>query len=244
MYTSATPTPARRGLGTCALAVFALAGCVGTVGEGPEPSAAATGAARAAPARGAEHYSVVPGESDVEIHVFRDGRLARLGHNHVIASTAIEGDLWLADRIADTVVELVIDKYSLVVDDPVRRQGAGEAFATEPTAEAIAGTQENMLGPDLLDAVSFPAITVRTVDLEGEWPNFTLHAQVVVADIPRPLSLPLVVHRDGDRLVAAGEVTVSHEQLGLEPFSVMLGALRVREALQMYYSIVAAPVEG
>lgn len=244
MYTSTTARLARRGTSVCALALFALAGCVGTVDESPAPGEPPTGAARATPASGAQHYRVVPGESDVEIHVFRDGRLARLGHNHVIASTAIEGDLWLADRPDESVVELVIDKVSLVVDDPARREAAGEAFATEPTAEAIAGTQENMLGADLLDAANFPAVTVSTIDVEGEWPNLTLHAQVVVGDIPRPVSFPLLVREDGDRLVAQGQITVSHEQLGLQPFSVMLGALRVREELQMYYSIVSAPAGG
>ncbi|MEM9385562.1 MAG: YceI family protein [Pseudomonadota bacterium] len=244
MYTSATPAPAHRGLGGCALAALLVAGCVGTVDQGPSLDGAPVAKARQAPSSGAERFNVVPGESDVEIHVFRDGRLARLGHNHVIASTAVEGELWLAEPIEASVVELVIQKDSLVVDDPDRRLAAGGEFATEPTADAIAGTQENMLGPDLLDAARFPAITVRTVDLQGEWPDFTLQAQVVVGDIPRPLSLPLKVHRDGAKLVAQGDLTVSHEQLGLAPFSVMLGALRVREELHMYYSIVAAPSDG
>lgn len=244
MYTSELKGSRPTGHLLAAGALAALLGaCAGTGDPVSAPPPEARAGAPVSPVAGARHYQVVPGDSAMELHVFRDGRLARLGHNHVIASTAIEGDLWLAQPVADSVVELVIDKDSLTVDEPSRRRAAGEEFASEPPPDAIAGTRANMLGPDLLNAAQFPAVALRTVEIRGELPDLTLNAQIVVNDTPRSLVLPLTVTRDGERLTATGDLIVTHSDLALEPFSVMLGALRVREEMHLYYSIVAEPTE-
>ncbi len=247
MYTRVTPTyaPYRAAVVLAACTALSLiTACVGKVDDPATDSATVRNARDAVSLEGAQHYRLLPGESEVEIRVFRDGSLARLGHNHVIASTAIEGDLWLAEPVQDSVVDVVVEKASLVVDEPARRAAAGEEFDSEPPPDAIAGTRANMLGPALLDAARFPAVTLRTLQVEGELPALTLQAQIVVNDITRSLTLPLTVTLDGNRISATGKRTVSHAELGLEPFSVMLGALRVREEMVMYYSIVAEPSQG
>ncbi|MEO0974432.1 MAG: YceI family protein, partial [Pseudomonadota bacterium] len=227
---------------------IALGGCVGTDSRDDGPGAddfdATTEGQPARPAADARAYRVVPGESEFEIHVYRDGRLARLGHNHVVASTNLEGTLWLADPVAASVVELVIDKASFTVDEAERRADAGEGFEKPVPDEAVAGTRNNMLSADLLSGELFPSVSVRTLAVEGEWPELRLTAQIMVRDTPKSLTLPMTVTREGDRIRAQGSTRVTHEELALVPFSVMLGALRVREEMLLYYSVVAQACEG
>ncbi|HET9680093.1 MAG TPA: hypothetical protein VFP95_06000, partial [Gammaproteobacteria bacterium] len=39
--------------------------------------------------KGAQHYALIPGQSDVRVRVYRAGALASLGHNHIISTTSV-----------------------------------------------------------------------------------------------------------------------------------------------------------
>jgi hypothetical protein len=51
--------------------------------------------------------------------------------------------------------------------------------------------------------------------------------------------VPARLELDGDTLTASGRFTLTHAQLGLSPFSVALGALRVREDIEVGYRLSA-----
>jgi len=45
----------------------------------------------------------------------------------------------------------------------------------------------------------------------------------------------------GTDLVASGEVELRQSQLGLTPFSVMMGALQVQDAMRVQFRLIATP---
>ena len=198
-------------------------------GSGPRPSGAT------APA--GQSYEIV--ESDVTVRVYRDGPLARLGHNHVIASTAVTGRVVLAEPVSRSTLELSLPLDSLTVDEPVRRAAAGSDFPDNVTGADREGTRRNMLGPALLDAVNFPAMHLASVAVAEREGSLYVTARVNVAGNAREIVVPVVMEIQGGTLVARGEFTVTHAELGLAPFSVAMGALRVREDLQVAYRLVA-----
>jgi hypothetical protein len=51
--------------------------------------------------------------------------------------------------------------------------------------------------------------------------------------------VPIALESVGDELLASGEFDLSHAQLGLKPYSVALGALRVAENLHLRYRLIA-----
>jgi hypothetical protein len=53
------------------------------------------------------------------------------------------------------------------------------------------------------------------------------------------LTVPTEVTVDGDRLRATGAFELNHADLGMEPFSVMMGALQVGEKLSFSYVVEA-----
>jgi hypothetical protein len=54
-----------------------------------------------------------------------------------------------------------------------------------------------------------------------------------------PLSIPTRVVVEGDEIKASGEFELNHADLGMKPFSVMLGALQVGEKLTFSYAVTA-----
>lgn len=83
------------------------------------------------------------------VHAGRDGPLARLGHEHVVACHDIKGYVDVTHNRADLYV--VLD--NLQVDEPEIRKKAG--LETQPSAEAIAGTRNNMLNK-VLESGHYP----------------------------------------------------------------------------------------
>lgn len=55
------------------------------------------------------------------------------------------------------------------------------------------------------------------------------------------MDVPFTLHRDADRLLAEGAFELRQTALGLTPFSLALGALRVQDAMTIKFNIVAAP---
>lgn len=216
----------------------ALAACRGAapVAETREPEVPAEAAIDRSTA---ETFRIDGDASQVTILVYRAGPLSRLGHNHVITSRDLEGRVWLNDREGRSAIELSLPLQRLLIDDPAAREAAGPDFPGEIPPDDIAGTRKNMLGESLLDAAHYPMLRVRAQTAGDIESGPVLRAAVTVRGRVHTVDFPISVERDGDRLVAVGETTVDHTELGLEPFSVMMGALSVDEEIRLAYRIVA-----
>ena len=79
--------------------------------------------------------------SRITLRVYRAGRLAHLGHNHVIEAVDLDGRLWGLDH-GGGLADLRLRVNRLRVDDPAARTAAGEAFAT---ASVIAVRRELLI---------------------------------------------------------------------------------------------------
>ena len=196
--------------------------------------------AAAAAQSGAQRYVVDPGASDIHWLVYRAGAFARFGHNHVVSVAALDGRVSVdPNDLARSTFELEIPVGDLVVDDPTLRRGLGEEFASEPSADDVAGTRRNMLSNRVLNAEQHPAVRVTGTGPmssgAGQTLKMTMHLLGRAVDVTVPTSVTL----EGDRLEASGAFELTHEQLGLEPFSVMGGALQVGNRLSFTYRILA-----
>lgn len=204
----------------------------------PRPEGPAAGPAAPVPAPGpGAVFRVV--ESDVAIEVYRDGPLAALGHNHVVASTALGGTVTLREPLPDSSFILGLPVGSLSVDEPARRTAAGDGFPDNLSEEDKAGTKRNMLSAALLDAERFPAIELTSVAITRTADGLVARTRVAIAGRAREILVPFVVLPAGDRLSVSGEFTLTHAELGLTPFSVAMGALRVRDDMRVVYRFVA-----
>lgn len=227
----------RAAAASIAFAVLALAGCRAPPQQPSVPAAPATG-----PVEGAVLYGVDAAASQVLIRVYRDGPLASLGHNHVIAVHGLRGRVQSDARGERASFELQFDVADLGVDEPALRSAAGADFTSRISETQREGTRSNMLGEQLLDATRNRAITLQSVGIVASGAGFIARTRVIVRGHEALLSVPVSLQRDADQLVASGEFSVRHSELGLTPYSVALGALRVADEMRIRYRIVARRV--
>ena len=187
-------------------------------------------------------FKVLPEDSKAILRVYRGGRLARLGHNHVIAGRHLQGYVLVGDDFSRSRADLYLPLHRLVVDEPADRAAAGGEFATELTADAIAGTRANMLGSRGLNAERYPFLEVAVVVGDGSIPQVRLDLAISLHGVTQRFSVPARLDIDDDRLRAEGEFEISQSAFGVTPFTALGGALLVQDAVQVSYSVLARRV--
>jgi polyisoprenoid-binding protein YceI len=199
-------------------------------------------------------YRIDESRSELRILVYRAGPLARLGHNHVMVNRSIRGEVnfgnvgagagsaaGAGNAAGASVFSLEVPVAGFVVDDAQARREEGADFADPVPDDAKSGTLRNMLSTAVLDADEFPSITVHNVATAPMDAGAGLLATVdiSVAGHESTIDLPLKLQSDADSLSATGSVEIRQSVLGLKPYSLMLGALQVQDAMTIKFQIVA-----
>jgi hypothetical protein len=192
------------------------------------------------PPEGAQVFAVDAGRSVITLRVYRAGRLAKLGHNHVITSGTEAGSAWTNGALAGSGFEVRVPVAALVVDDPAARAEAGADFPGELPEAAREGTRRNMLRPEVLDGERYPEIVVRAESLHGTWERPVVAAQVTIKDRVRTIEVPLTVRREPGEIEASGAFRIRQSDFGITPFSVGGGALQVADEIDVSFTIRAA----
>jgi hypothetical protein len=190
-------------------------------------------------------YRVDGGRSELRILVYRAGPLARLGHNHVMVNRSLSGEVNLADAPDASGFRLIVPVAGFVVDDAQARHEEGSDFDAEVPEEAKAGTLQNMRSPAVLDADEFPLITVNSVAFSAPAAaagadSMVATVEISVAGHESKIEVPFAVQWDSKHLSASGSSQMRQSALGLTPYSLMLGALQVQDAMTIKFNIAAA----
>lgn len=183
-------------------------------------------------------YAVDTQASEIRLLMYRDGPLARFGHNHVIVGR-IQGEIRAGDSAAASGFRLEVPAESLAVDPAGARAEEGEDFAAEVPEPARRETREYMLGSRMLDAASHPLIRIESIALAGpEWAPMVT-ARLTLRGETRDLRFAAAVFRRDDTLAAVASFWIIQSELGIEPFSTPDGGLRAGDALYVRVRVVA-----
>jgi hypothetical protein len=216
---------------------LALAACAAPQRE-PAPAAPpAPPAAAAAPAAGGQAWQVIG--SHLAVRVYRDGPMQKLGHNHLITSESLAGEIRLREPAAGSSFVLRVPLDTLVVDDPGARAAAGGDFATPVPDKDRQATRHNMLGARVLDAARQGEMLLTAESVTGGPENYRAQVRVSLAGREHVLAVPFTVKLADGRLVAHAGMHLTHADLGLAPFNVALGALRVRDEFEVDLTLEA-----
>ena len=188
---------------------------------------------------GASLYRVVGGASTLRFYLHADGPLARLGHNHVISAHGVEGEVWLEPQPQKSTCQLRLPVAAFVVDDPGERAEAGGEYVEPLKAADRDGTYTHMIGDRQLDAARFQNIWLRCLRLTPTALGLSLELAVTLRGRETQLTVPLQWEQKDDLLRASGEFSFKQSDLGLEPYSLMMGALRVADEVQARFELVA-----
>jgi hypothetical protein len=204
----------------------------------PVPTARQAVVPQSGPA-GAILFRVVGGASTLRFFLHADGPLVRVGHNHVISAHGLEGEVWLQPRPEQSTCQLRLPVAAFVVDDPGERAAAGGEYAEPLNAADRDGTYAHMLGDRQLDATRFPQIALRCLRMTPTPAGMSLELAVTLRDRETRLTIPLQWQRQGNTLQASGEFSFRQSELGLEPYSLFFGALRVADEIHARFVLVA-----
>jgi hypothetical protein len=232
------------------LLAFLLSGCpLRPLPTAPPPVAAET----PAPHEGVP-YDIVAEESLLTLRVYRGGTLASAGHNHLIALHALTGTVYVPADVMRTSFEAHIPVAAFTVDEAaLRAQEHSPDFPADVPDAAREGTRRNMLGEALLDSEHSPQIVLQAVRLEpagqpapgtgsdagGEARAVLARVQTTVRGQVRTISVPVRYEFAAGALIASGEAALRQSELGLTPFSALLGALQVQDEMRVRFRIVA-----
>jgi hypothetical protein len=220
-----------------------LAGCA-TVVQPPPPREAAPAdfpenvylkAAATTPV-----YRIDPSRSLIQVLVYREGALAKMGHDHVVASREVRGYALLPAGLAQARADFYFPVAALSMDEPELRRSAG--FTSEISAEDIENTRLRMLR--LLEADQHPFAQIRAARATGTPPDLVLGAELTLHGVTRALNLPAKLSVDDGRFSIEGETDILQTDYNITPFSVLGGALAVKDSLRVIFRIEGVRVEN
>lgn len=204
-----------------------------------QPTTIPTPLSASAPING-KPYVLDAQASEIRLLVYRDGPMARLGHNHVM-SGKVQGEISVGNNTAESSFHLQIPVTSFEVDLPEQRAEEGAEFSTLPSEPARKGTRNNMLGLNVLDAEHHPEIRIDSVALSGPRWNPDVTARITLRGKTSEVKFPAAIIEQGDTLTVVATFRLLQTSMGLEPYSILGGAVRVRDAIDVRIRLQAHP---
>ncbi|MDC8771872.1 hypothetical protein [Roseateles albus] len=182
--------------------------------------------------------------STLSVHVFRAGRAAKLGHNHVLNAPKLMGWLRLPQgepELAAAGFELALRLDELQLDAPAARAALGAAWASTLAPEMVAATRANMLGESGLQASAFPLLRLRSLRLAGALPKVAALVEIELHGRRQQQWLALHATMESATVHARGAMVLRQSDFGLTPFSVAGGLLAVQDELLIEFDLLARP---
>jgi hypothetical protein len=184
-----------------------------------------------ATASGANVLNINTKQSLVIIDVRRGGALAKLGHDHVVASRDVSGYVDITGGRADLYVPL--DR--LLVDEPALRAETG--LNTRPSEDAVEATRRNML-VKVLEAGRFPFALIHIKRSTADYTK--LNVTITLHDTSKTFEVPAQIEHLSGGLRISGQMMFNQTDFGITPFSILGGALQVQDRLALRFRIFAA----
>jgi len=177
-------------------------------------------------------YRIDSRESIVVIEVRRGGSLARLGHDHVVASHDVTGYIAPGEGSADLYVALA----KLVVDEADLRKEAG--FDTQPSDSDIEGTRSNMHA-HVLDTEKHPFALIAVKGADAKAAKQTLDVAITLHGQTRSFQVPAEIEVDDRTISVTGKLAFNQSDFGITPYALLGGAIAVKDGLVLRFRIRA-----
>jgi polyisoprenoid-binding protein YceI len=168
-----------------------------------------------------------PDDATCEVLVFREGVLARAGHDLLLHVTRFT----ISTEPVSGAVTALVDAGSLRVATALR---GGRPMPDALSAKDVREI-EHVIATTVLQAARFPSIRFASEAVTPRDGGFDVRGALTLAGATRAIAFP--VRRDAERLVA--EVQLAQPDFGIRPYTAMLGALRVKPVVTVR---VAVPV--
>jgi polyisoprenoid-binding protein YceI len=171
-------------------------------------------------------YSVGSESGQLLVKTTRTGLGARAGHDLTIEVTRWRGTVVVdaANAAGSSVtVEADIDSFEV-------RQGTG---GVKPLTDADRADIKNTLAHKVLNAGQHPRIVFASRQVAGTAESFSIDGDLTIAGVTQPVT----VQGDLTGGRARGSAVVVQSRWGIKPYSAFLGALKLRDEVDVEFDI-------
>jgi polyisoprenoid-binding protein YceI len=182
----------------------------------------ASGVLAAAPAYGRTLPFDVQ-QSKMTVRVYKQGMFSFLADDHEVNAPIASGSYDNEARI----IELTVDATKLRVLDP------------KLPPQKRDSVQANMLGPEVLDVAVYPAISFHSTMIDDADPNRWTVTGTLGLRGQAHLIAVRVLRKDATHFT--GSATIRQTAFGISPIKIAGGAVSVKDAVTVEFSITLAP---
>jgi polyisoprenoid-binding protein YceI len=172
-------------------------------------------------------YGIGPDTGGVlTMHTGRDGFGAMIGHDLVLEATRWQGTVVVdPDEPGGSLVEATVDAGSLEV---VRGEGG-----IKPLTDRDRSDIQRTIREQVLRTATHPDIVFRSTGTAGTDRSLSVRGELTVAGRTCPVTLVVSVHEEAGATVATATTTILQTAFGIKPYSAFMGALRVRDSVEV-----------
>jgi polyisoprenoid-binding protein YceI len=174
-------------------------------------------------------YNLGPSDGTVQVKTGRQGMAAKVGHDLTLEASNWKATLTVDDDASRNEVTATIEPRSLVVTAAT----GGAKPVTEKDKKEIAKNIAGLLGNG--------SITFTSTSVEARETSVQAAGDLSIAGQSRPVTLDLTTSPAG-RLT--GTMTVVQSDFGIKPYSAMLGALKVKDEVEINLDVVLPTESG
>ena len=163
-------------------------------------------------------YNLGPSDGTVQVKTGRQGMAAKVGHDLTLDAANWKATLTVDDDPSRSEVNATIEPRSLAVT------------AATGGAKPVSENDKKDIAKNIVGLLGNGSITFTSTSVEVHDTAVKAVGELSVAGQSRPVTLDLTVTPDG-RLT--GGMTLVQSEFGIKPFSAMMGALKVKDEVEV-----------
>jgi polyisoprenoid-binding protein YceI len=162
----------------------------------------------------------------LQVRTYREGLAQKVGHDLIIDVGQWDAVAEVGDDGALSAVQLTADPHSLEVREGLR----GVKPLSDKDRAGIRTTIQEILGGR--------PIAFRSTAVEADNGGLTLRGELELGGTTRPASFALSAAADGR---VRGTLPVTQSEWGIKPYRGMMGALKVRDTVEVVLDVPLPP---
>jgi len=167
----------------------------------------------------AGRYRLGPDNATLAVRTERAGAAAKAGHDLLIHVTVWEATLEVADDPDGTTMELTADATSLRV---IEGSGGIQALGDEDVASIHQTIDDEVLRRQ--------DISFRSTSVQADGDTLRARGDLTIVGNTQPIEFDLV---SGDGGELSGSAVVTQTAFGMNPYSALFGALKVKDEVEV-----------
>jgi polyisoprenoid-binding protein YceI len=174
-------------------------------------------------------YNLGPSDGTVQVKTGRQGMAAKVGHDLTLEASNWKATLTVDDDASRNGVTATIEPRSLVVT------------AATGGAKPVSEKDKTEIAKNIAGLLGNGSITFTSTSVEAADSTVQAAGDLSIAGQSRPVTLDLTTTPAG-RLT--GTMTVVQSEFGIKPYSAMLGALKVKDAVEINLDVILPTESG